>query len=98
MLKLVLQHEPEDEPLPEQRPGPVELGVLDRLEDAFADRGRIRPDYRGAEYRRLRPVSFPAERFVHLGMRVDDGRLSVEVAEKPQLLEASDARKLPDQR
>ena len=55
MLELVLQHEPEDESLPKQRSRPVELGVLDRFEDPFANVGCIRSHDLRTKERRLRP-------------------------------------------
>ncbi len=41
VLELVLQNETEDESLSEQWAGPVELGVLDRIEDTPPDVGRV---------------------------------------------------------
>jgi len=93
VLELVLQHEPEDESLPEQRAWPVEVGVLDRLEDPLANVGCVRSYGLRTKDRRLRPpVSLQAERVVYLAMRVGDRRLAVEVTEQPELLEVNDAR------
>ena len=99
VLQLVLEHQPEDECLSEQGAWAVELGVLERLQDALANVGRVRPRGLGSEGRELWPaVSRVAERRQDLAVRVEHRRLSVEVAEEPELLEVRDARELPHER
>ena len=73
VLQLVLEHQAEHEALPEERPGAVELGVLERLQDARPDLERVCPGGLGPERRYLRaPVSRLGESRGDVAVRVQD--------------------------
>ncbi len=66
MLELVLEDEPEDEPLAQERVRRVEVDVVDEVEHALAHVLRVRPDRVGAKRREI-PVrlSLVPERVVN---------------------------------
>ena len=99
VLELVLEHEPEDEALPEQWVRHFQVDVVEQVVRALADVLRVGARRGGPEARQLLPVvSLLAERVVDLVVRVGNRRLAVQVPEDPDLLELRDVREIPDER
>ena len=95
----MLDDEPEDEALAEERVGRVEVDALEGLERTLAHVLRVGADGLGAE-RGGSPGPRPLapERLVHVVVAVGERRLAVEVAEQPELLEVRDVREHPAER
>ena len=99
VLELVLEDEPVDEALAEQRVGRVEVDVVEDVERSLAHVLGIRPRGRGPK-RRQRAVlaARVPERLLHLLVHVGVRPAAVQALEEPELLEAGDLREVPDER
>ncbi len=99
MLELVLEDEPEDEPSVQERVLGVEIGVLECLEHALADRARVGPDRLRVERRELGTgASRLPERARDLIVPTVERRVAVQVPKQPELLEVRDLGELPHER
>ncbi|CAM5623806.1 hypothetical protein SALBM135S_01129 [Streptomyces alboniger] len=98
VLLLVLRDHPEGEARLGER-GAVERRLLQHVEDASADLGRVAAGLTGGEQRQVRP--FGARVLEGVVQRVDLGPHGVAApdrAQQPLLLLVADVREVPDER
>ena len=100
VLQLVLEHQPEDEAFRSKGPGPSSSVCSSASRTRVADVGRVRPRGLGVGEAGAATAPFRASpKAVWTSpCASSDRRLTVEVAEEPELLEVRDARELPHER
>ena len=98
-LQLVLEDEAEDEAVPDEDVGGLEIDALEHVERPLPHVRGVGARGRGVQRRELGSVrAFAAERVVDVVVDVRDAARARERAEDPELLEAGDMREAPDER
>ncbi len=99
VLQLVLEHEPEDEALAEERVRDVEVDVVERGEHTLAHIRGVGAGCGRAQGGKLRPLGpLVPERVVDVVVGLRERWLAVEVPQEPELLEVRDMGEVPHER
>ena len=96
LLELRLHHEPEYEPVSQERARRLEIDVLEHVEHALAHVRCVVACLGGAQRGKLGVAV--RERPIDVAVAIRDRRVALDVAQQPQLLEVGDLRELPDER